>query len=87
MIPDLIISEFEEKEFNLESIGLNGFFLVLEEEKSYIYSDDGFYVEEIDKLFKLIDPNKEVFKITDEDNMELILNKEQFEIIVNILYI
>jgi len=44
-IGEVEVSDFEEKEFNLESIGILGTSLCIDQDLSYFYSDDGLFIE------------------------------------------
>ncbi len=76
-MPSIEISDFEEKEYNLSELGLEGFFFCEEEFIKYIYGPN-FYLEIDDNtIFEKKDDN---FILKDEDN-SIILPSEQFEIL------
>jgi len=84
---EILLSDFEEEEYDLSGIGLEGFFLSLEQYNNYLWSEDGFSFsfqdyEEFKKYLNLVD---DCFIIYDEDDMECKLNEEQLDNIKHIL--
>jgi len=81
-LPKIEESTFLEKEYDLESIGIDKCTLCIEEDIIYILSKQGqFNITSIND-FKLHQNN---YILTNEDKESLIINLEQFEIIVQIL--
>jgi len=82
---EIQISEFEEMEYNLKELGLEGFILGIEENRRYIAGNE-FFIEipesGIDSL--LIFKEGEIL-IIDEEKDVMKLNSEQLEEIKNIL--
>jgi hypothetical protein len=81
-----IISDFEEMEFDLGSIGLVNFFLCIEQGLVYVYNTlSDFYYElssiEIDTLIKT---TANTYVINDEGDI-VTFNKSQLDIIKNLL--
>lgn len=84
---DIILSDFEEEEYDLSGIGLEGFYLSIEQYNNYLYSEDGFIFsfqdyEEFKKYLNLVN---DYFVLYDEDEMECKLTGEQLEAIEHIL--
>jgi hypothetical protein len=84
---DIVLSDFEEEEYDLSGIGLEGFFLSVEQYNNYLWSEDGFSFsfenyEELKRYLNVID---DCFVIYDEDDMECRMTEDQLDNIKHIL--
>ena len=87
-IGEVELSDFEEKEFDLETIGIKGTSLVIEQDVSYIYSDEDLYIEipnriDID-LISTVSEDNVIIQGEEFDN-KLIITIEQYKLIKEIL--
>ncbi len=86
-IGEIEISDFEEKEYNLNSIGISNTYLCIEKDVTYIYSDEDLYIEiptDLSIICKIDEINKQVI-IQGEEDMQLQITEEQYRIILDIL--
>ena len=77
------ISEFDEREYNLSSIGLEGYYFCIEETVKYIYGPNT-YIEINDKTF--IEKKETTYIIKDEES-ELSIPEESFEILKDLIFL
>ena len=84
---EIILSDFEEEEYDLSGIGLEGFFLSLEQYNNYLWSEDGFSFsfQDFEEFKRYLNSVNEYFIIYDEDDMECQLTEDQLINIKNIL--
>jgi hypothetical protein len=84
---DIILSDFEEEEYDLSGIGLEGFYLSVEQYNNYLYSEDGFVFsfQEYEEFKKYLNSVNDYFILCDEDEMECRLTEEQLDTIKHIL--
>lgn len=80
-----IITDFEEKEYNLKSIGFDNLFFVIEKEDIYFYSDitDFYYSLNGTQINKILSSDSNIIIQNEEDIFNF--NKEQTMIIKDIL--
>lgn len=84
---DIILSDFEEKEYDLNGIGLDGFFLSIEQYMNYLWSEDGFsfYFRDYEEFKQYLTSVNDYFIIYDEDELECKMTEDQLENIKNII--
>lgn len=76
------ISDFDEKEYNLSSIGLIGYYFCIEPDKKYIYGPN-FYVE-INNDIKIEKKDKD-YIIKNEDSF-LLIPSNSFDILKDLIF-
>jgi len=84
---EISLSDFEEKEYDLTSIGMEGFFLTIEQYNNFLWSEEGFVFNFMDfeEFKKYLNSVNDYFIIYDEDEQECMITEEQLKEIGKIL--
>lgn len=86
MIEEIPIEPFEESEYDLSNIGLEGFTLVVESNENYILTDfDKFTILNKDSFLPK-DGQYILSNMDEEEPATIIINDDQYNILIDLLY-